>query len=228
MEHGEGPVRILIADEHSLFRQALRVALESQPHLHVVAETQTGCQAAMEARRLHPDVALLSLSLPHCDGVEATLRLQQEAPDCRSLVLAEQEDLETLLEALEAGARGYLSKNSPLHDLIHAVEAIHRGETLIPPWMLGPLLGALIRRRRDDTRALQQAAWLTRREREVLALLARGKDHNGIARELVISPETARTHIQNILSKLGVHSRLEAAAFVSRYGLLGELAEAGS
>jgi len=228
MGHDKSLVRILIADESSMFRQALRVALESQPHLRVVAETETGCQAALEARRLSPDVAVVSLGLPHCDGIEATLRVQQDAPDCRVLVLAEHEDLETLLEALEAGATGYLSKDSPLHELLHAVQAIHRGEAQVPPWMLRSLLAALIQRRRDDSRALQRAGWLTRREREVLALLARGKNNNAIAQELVISPETARTHSQNILSKLGVHSRLEAAAFVARHGILDELAGAGS
>jgi len=225
---GEEPVRVLLADEQSLFRQALHVALESQPHLVVVAQAESGCQAAIRARHTAPDVAVLSATLPHCDGIEATLRIRQEGQNCRILVLAEREDQASLLEALEAGANGYLSKDSPLHDLIHAVEAIHRGETLVPPWMLGGLLSELIRRRREGARALQVIASLTRREREVLALLAEGRDHNAIAQELVISPETARTHIQNILGKLNVHSRLEAAAFVGRYGILQGLVGAES
>jgi len=225
---GEEPVRILLADEQSLFRQALQVALESQPHLCVVAEAETGCQAAVEARRTCPDVAVLSATLPGCDGIGAALRIRQEVEDCRILVLAEAEDQQALLEALEVGASGYLSKNSPLHDLIHAVEAIERGETLVPPWMLGGLLSALIRRRREESKALQLVAGLTRRQREVLALLAEGRDQIGIAQELFISPETARSHIQNILGKLNVHSRLEAAAFVSRFGIIHDLAGAES
>jgi DNA-binding NarL/FixJ family response regulator len=226
MDDHEGTVRILLADEQSLFRQALRVALESQPHLAVVAEAATGCQAAIEAARTSADVAVMSSRLPHCDGIEATMRIGQEVPRCRVLILADQADQQSLLEALEAGAAGFLSKDSPLHELIHAVEAVHRGETLVPSWMLGSLLSELIRRRREEAQAWQLVGALTRREREVLFLLADGKDHNGIAAALVISPETARTHIQNVLAKLGVHSRLEAAAFVARYGLLRELVEA--
>lgn len=226
MSDQDGTVRVLLADEQSLFRQALRVALETQPHLTVVAEAATGCQAAMEAVRVSADVAIMSSRLPHCDGIEATMRIGQDLPNCRVLILSQEADQRSLIEALEAGAAGFLTKDSPLHELIHAVEAVHRGETMVPPWMLGSLLAELIGRRREEAQAWQLVAALTRREREVLFLLADGKDHNAVASELVISPETARTHIQNVLGKLGVHSRLEASTFVSRYGLLRELVEA--
>lgn len=223
MERDGANIRVLVADEQSLFREALRAALESQSSMDVVAEAQTGCQAAMEVKRTGPDVAVLSVTLPHCDGIEATLRIHQEIPDCRILVLAGEEDQKSLVEAIEAGATGYLSKDSPLLDLIEAVRVVHRGEMLVPPWMLGGLLATLIRRRREQRAALQRIATLTRRESEVLALLAQGTDYKGIARELVISPETARTHIKNVLIKLDLHSRPEAAAFVRRYDLLEDL-----
>ena len=224
MQREAKAVRILLADEQSLFREAMKVVLESQPDLRVVAEASSGCQAAMEAARTSPNVAVLSATLPHCDGIEATLRILDEADGCRVLVLSEQEDQQILLDALEAGACGYMTKESPLRELIEAVRAVHRGETLIPSWMLGSLLKVLIRRRREAARAMQLISSLTRREREVLALLTGGAGHDAIAERLVISPETARTHIQNVITKLGVHSRLEAAAYVRRNGI--ELAEA--
>lgn len=133
-----------------------------------------------------------------------------------------------LLEVLDAGANGYLTRDAPLAELIRATRAVHGGETLVPPKMLGPLLSSLLRRKRDQDRAFERLARLTVREREVLALLAQGSDNDGIARALVISPQTARTHIQNILGKLEVHSRLEAAAFVTRSGLLGNLVRTSS
>jgi DNA-binding NarL/FixJ family response regulator len=141
------------------------------------------------------------------------------------IVFSGQEDERVLLEALEAGAAGYLSKESPLAELIEATRAVHRGEALVPPRMLGAVLQRLIQRRRERDAALRRLGGLTRREREVLGWLAQGADNDEIARHLVISPETARTHIQNLLGKLGAHSRLEAAAFVIQNGVMEELTE---
>jgi two-component system, NarL family, nitrate/nitrite response regulator NarL len=221
--NGQGKVRILIADEQSLFREAVRVVLEGEPDLHVIAEARDGLQAVAEAERVHPDVALLDAGLPNCDGIRATAMIKLRVPECQVLVLSGEEDHRTLIECLEAGASGYLTKECPLAELIDATRAIHRGETLVPPRMLGALLSRLIRRRRAQDEALRRTARLTRREREVLALLAEGADNDGIAQALVISPQTARTHIQNLLGKLDVHSRLEAAAFVRQNGILEEL-----
>jgi len=212
-------LRILLADEQSLFREAVRVVLESEADLVVVAEARDGLQAVAEAERTTPDIALLDVNLPNCNGVRATTLIKERVPDCRVLVLAGEEDQRTLISALEAGANGYLTKESPLGELISAT----RGETLIPSRMLGILLATLIRRRREQGEALRRMSKLTRREKEVLGLLSAGSDNDAIAQKLVISPETARTHIQNVLAKLGVHSRLEAAAFVVQNGLQDEL-----
>ena len=227
MQHGDEPrVRILLADEQSLFREAVRVVLESQPDLEVVGEAGDGLQAALEAQRTKPDVALVDAHLPNADGVRTTPLILERHADCKVVVLADTEDDELLVEALEAGASGFLTKGSPLADLIDAARRVHRGEVLIPPRLLGPLLARLIRRRREQDQAYRQMAKLTKREKEILALLADGADNNAIAQELVISPGTARTHVQNVLTKLGVHSRLEAAAFVMRNGIREELQEA--
>ncbi|HEX9892125.1 MAG TPA: response regulator transcription factor [Actinomycetota bacterium] len=223
MADDQSTVRILLADEQSLFREAVKVVLESQPDFEVVAEARDGLQAVAEAERTRPQVALLDAGLPNCDGVRATGLILDQVPDCRIVILAGEEDQTLLVEAVEAGAVGFLTKAAPLEELIEATRAINEGETLIPRRMLGALLSRLIRRRREQDDALRKAQRLTRREREVLALLAGGADNDGIARELVISPQTARTHIQNVLGKLGVHSRLEAAAFVVQNGIMDDL-----
>lgn len=226
MESDPRRVRILLADEQSLFREAVRVVLESQPDLEVVAEAGDGLQAIAEAERTRPDVALIDAHLPNADGVRTTPLILERRPECKVIVLADNEDGELLIEALEVGARGFLTKGSPLADLIDATRRVDRDEVLIPPHLLGPLLHRLIKRRRDQEAAFRQMARLTKREKEILSLLADGADNNAIAQALVISPGTARTHVQNVLSKLGVHSRLEAAAFVMRNGMREELQEA--
>ncbi|MGH2787238.1 MAG: response regulator [Actinomycetota bacterium] len=216
-------VTILLADAHSLFREAVRAALDSQDDLTVVAEARDGHEAVSEALRARPDIALLDINLPNCSGIRATSLIKEQCPESRVLVLASEEDEESLVEAVEAGASGYLTKECPLSQLIKATRAVHKGETLIPGHMLGALLARLILRRRQQDSALRQMARLTKREREVLALLAEGADNDTIAQALVISPQTARTHIQNVIGKLGVHSRLEAAAFVIQNGIQDDL-----
>jgi DNA-binding NarL/FixJ family response regulator len=219
----EGKLRILLADEQSLFREAVKVVLSAEGDLEVVAEAHDGLQAVAEAQRTQPDVALLDSNLPNCDGIRATQLILERVPACRVIVFSGQEDERVLLEAMEAGASGYLSKEAPLADLINAARAVHRGEALVPPRMLGALLQRIIHRRRERDEALKRMTNLTRREREVLAFLAQGADNDQIAQRLVISPETARTHVQNVLGKLRVHSRLEAAAFVTQNGILDDL-----
>lgn len=228
MVEPEQLIRVVIADGQSLFREAVKVVLSSQEDLTVVGEAIDGLQAVAEVERTVPDVALLDADLPNCDGIRATQLIVSRVPTCRVVVFSNQEDEQILVQAMEAGASGYLSKRSPLSELIDATRAVHRGEALVPSMMLGALLQRLILRRRERDDALKQVARLTRREREVLALLAQGSDNDAIAQALVISPETARTHIQNALSKLGVHSRLEAAAFVTQNGLLEDLVGAAS
>jgi len=215
----ESPIRILLADQHALFREALRTGLESESDLQVVGEARNGPEAVAEAERTVPGVAILDLDLPVTDGIRATVLIVERTPNCRVLVLGPTDDYRRLVEALDAGASGFLTKEAPLADLIQATRVVHGGDTLIPPRMLGPLLTNLLRRKKDQDRAHDRIARLTRREREVLALLADGADNEDIARVLVISPQTARTHIQNILGKLAVHSRLEAAAFVMQNGI---------
>jgi DNA-binding NarL/FixJ family response regulator len=221
-------IRILLAHPHSLFREAVAAALGTEPGFQVVAEARDGLAAVNEAVRTGADVALLDESLPNCDGVRATRLITDQSPRCRVVVLAAEESQEKLARAVEAGAAGYLPKTSPLRELVQAARAVQRGEMLIPPRMLGDLMDRMLRRRREQDEALRRVGRLTGREKEVLVLLAEGGDNDSIAQALVISPQTARTHIQNVLGKLEVHSRLEAAALAIQSGIKEELAEAVS
>jgi DNA-binding NarL/FixJ family response regulator len=219
----ESPIRILLADQHALFREAMRTVLDSEEDLSVVGEARNAPEAISETERTLPHLVILDSDLPMSEAPKTTSVIKERMPDCRVLVLSSREDYRVLIEILDAGASGYLTKACALADLIQATRAIHRGDMLVPPRMLGPLLGGLLRRRKEQDRAQEVVSQLTRREREVLALVAEGADNRAIAETLVISPQTARTHIQNILNKLSVHSRLAAAAFVTQNGMMREL-----
>ena len=223
MEHAVKKIRILLADEQALFRETVRSILEAEPDLEIVAEVGDGMRAAAEAVRCHPDVALVSTDLPGgFGGLSAASLMVEQVPGCRVIVVAGSENLETLVEAMEAGASGYLAKSSGVAELVDAIRTVHSVGIRVPPPMLQPLIGDLLKRRRRQDEASLQMAGLTRREREVLPLLAQGADNDTIGRILLISPQTARTHIQNILGKLGLHSRLEAAVFATHAGTLDE------
>ena len=216
-------INVLIADEHSLFRQAVRSALEIEEDLTVVAEAADGLEALEAADRLAPHIALIDTELPKCNGISATRLLRERVPGCKVLVLSNHQDQTALFDAMQAGANGYLTKAIPLAKLIEAARAVLRGETIVPPAMLGDLLSQLVRSKEQQNEVLRRLSRLTRREREVLALLVEGADNDLVAQRLVISPETARTHIQNILSKLDVHSRLEALALVLKNNIVKDM-----
>ncbi|HZO29364.1 MAG TPA: response regulator transcription factor [Chloroflexota bacterium] len=217
------PIRILVAQERGLFREALRIVLEGESDLKIVGETQDGPETVEEIARTLPDVAVIGAKLPKLDGIRATAMIGQRTPDCRVLVISEEDDLEILVAALEAGARGFLTWEMPLHNLIEGVHSLRRGEILVPPRMLGGLISHLLRRRNEKEASARWLSRLTKREREVLALLADGADNDMIATAMFISPHTARTHVQNLLGKLGVHSRLEAAMLFAQSGMRNEL-----
>jgi DNA-binding NarL/FixJ family response regulator len=182
-----------------------------------------GPAAIMAVEEHAPDVAVLSTDLPNLDGIQTSCQIKAFAPECAIIVLTDAQDQRLLTDGLYCGARGYLTKDCSVAELVGAIRAVASGETLIPPGMLGPLLTDLIDRRREHEGALMKLAALSTREREVLGLVSKGLKTSELTDALVISPETARTHIQNILSKLGLHSRLEAATFVIENGLLETL-----
>lgn len=213
-------IELLLASQHALLRQAIHSALDNEPDIDVVAETRSGMHAVAAAERVTPDVAILEVDGLRGEGMRTVAQLRRAVKECRILLLAEGEDVDVLIEGLEAGAQGYVSKESPLSELVDATRAIAQGELVIPSGMLKQLIISLVQRRRDRRKGADRMSRLTQREHEVIKLLATGADNEGIGRALVISPQTARTHIQNILSKLGAHTRLEAVAFVRGTGLL--------
>ena len=212
---------ILIADEHALFRAAVTAALQADGDLRVVGETSDSESLRTECARLDPDVALVDIALPGRQGALSVISaLTSSALRTRFLLLADTPNQSQLVAALEAGAAGYVTRDNGLSELTENVRAALRGEACVPRRMLGGLLHELIQRRRELDEAERRLERLSKREVEVLRLLGEGMGHNEIAVKLVISPQTARTHIQNVLAGLDVHSRLEAAAFAVEVGLV--------
>lgn len=205
--------RVLLVDGGSLFRHSVQQVFEGEPDLHVVAATDDPRAAVEDAAQTRPDIVLLDADLVLSELASLVGRIKREAPDCKVLVITSSDEMGPLVEAMEAGASGYLTKSASIWDLLDATRSVCRGDVVIPPPMLGTLVAVLTGRRSLRGETTARLSRLTRREREVLVLLGDGYDKNAIAAALVISPQTARTHIQNILTKLGVHSQLEAAAF---------------
>lgn len=214
---GSGPearIRVLIAAPLSLFSGAIRAALDQQSDMTVVAECDD-CRTVLAAAIGFPaDVVLVDAGLPEDGGIEACARIKATIAPTRVLVVGRGTDDGELVAAVEAGADGYLTAQSGLDDLLAAIRHLHGGEAWIPPAMLGRLLRELIRRRRAERATAERLSRLSRREREVLDHLAEGLDPHEIAQKLFVSPHTVRSHVQNLLQKLGLHSKLEAVSLL--------------
>lgn len=208
------PIRVLIADDHPVVRQGLRTFLRTQKDIDVAGEASDGETAVAEARRLRPDVVLLDLVMPRVGGLEALRRIRTAAPSARVIVLTSFADDQKLFPAIEAGAAGYLLKDVAPSELAEAVRIVHRGEALLHPALTARLMRQFQERRdAPDER-------LTKRELEVLRLVARGLSNRSIAGELVVSEKTVKTHVSNILAKLELADRTQAAVYAVREGLV--------
>jgi DNA-binding NarL/FixJ family response regulator len=215
--------RVLLVDGEFLFRHSVQRVLEGEPDLHVVGATDDPAAVTQETARTKPDVALLDADLIGPEIPRIVRGIRAITPSCKILVITSSDEIGPLVEALEAGASGYLTKDASIWELLDATRSVGRGDVAIPPRMVGSLLAVLLGQRTMQAEAMTKLSRLTKREREVLALLADGHDKSAIAVALVISPQTARTHVQNILSKLAMHSQLEAAAFARREAVALEL-----
>lgn len=204
-------IRLLIVDDHTLFRRGLVSLLQGERDLEVVGEAASGEEALRLARELQPDIILMDIRMPGMNGVEASERLGQEAPGARILVLTVSEEDEDVFAAIRVGARGYLLKNAEADDLITAIRRVHGGEAVLSPAITLRVFQVL-----QGTAPFPPLATLTPREREVLRLLAQGADNRQIAEALVVSENTVKTHIHNILEKLGLQSRSQLAAYARR------------
>ena len=207
-------IRVVVVDDHEMFAEGLATALGVDPAIDVVATAGTvedGCAAV----RLHaPDVVLMDYELPDGDGATATERIKAEVPDAQVVMVTSYDDESILIRAIEAGCSGFITKHKAIQEVVSAVHAARAGEALISPSMLARLLPKL----RRSPRGL--GADLTPREVEVLKMLAEGVSNQQIAERLVLSLHTVRNHVQNVISKLGAHSKLEAVAAAVREGII--------
>ncbi len=208
-------IRVLIADDHGIVRKGLRALLSTEPHIEVVGEAETGRQAVDEALRLQPDVVLMDLVMPGMDGLEAIRELRAKSPRIRILVLTSFAGDDKVFPAIKAGALGYLLKDSDPEELVRAIHQVHRGESSLHPLIARKVL-------QEISRPLDRPPTpepLTEREVEVLQLVARGCSNQDIADHLVITEATVRSHVSNILGKLHLASRTQAALYALRRGL---------
>jgi DNA-binding NarL/FixJ family response regulator len=212
-------VRVVVVDDHDLFRTGLRNLLEEQG-VNVVGEAANGESAIRLAGELAPDVVIMDLNMPGLTGVETTRKLAGVAPLTRVVVLTISADDDDVMDAVMAGACGYLLKDSSIHDLIVGIRAAAAGESLISPQIAGKLLQRLRSQSTSEDAAATIRAELSDREIEVLKLIANGKDNAQIARDLFISPKTVKNHISNILMKLQIENRIQAAVYAVRSGIV--------
>ena len=205
-------IRILIVDDHVVVRQGLRIFLGLDPELEIIAEAGNGAEALELARQHRPDVILMDLLMPVMSGVEATAAIRRELPETEVLALTSVLEDTAVLEAMRAGAIGYLLKNTDAPQLRRAVKAAANGQVQLSPQVAAQLV--------SEMRNLHNTEQLTEREWSVLRLLARGQSNRGIAQTLQISETTVKTHVKNVLGKLGVPSRTQAALYAVRVGLV--------
>jgi DNA-binding NarL/FixJ family response regulator len=212
-------VRVVVVDDHDLFRTGLKSLLEEQG-VNVVGEAPNGQTAIRLASELAPDVVVMDLNMPGLTGVETTRKLSGVAPLTRVVVLTISADDEDVMAAVMAGACGYLLKDSSIQDLIVGIRAAAAGESLISPQIAAKVLRRLRSQSSNEDAAETIRAELSDREIEVLKLIANGKDNAQIARELFISPKTVKNHISNILMKLQIDNRIQAAVYAVRSGIV--------
>jgi two-component system, NarL family, response regulator LiaR len=211
-------IRVLLVDDHAVVREGLRNFLALQDGLEIVGEAGDGNEAIEQAQRLEPDVILMDLVMPGLDGIGAMRQLRSRSPRSRVIVLTSFLEDERVLPAIQAGAAGYLLKNVAPAELARAIRAAHAGEAIIDPTAAARLVHAIA----DETRPrIEEPERLTRRERDVLELIARGRSNKRIAFELGISEKTVKTHVGHLLAKLGVTDRTQAALMAVEEGLVG-------
>jgi len=210
-------IRVLIADDHVLFRDGLRALLNSVPDVEFVGEAATGDEAIAQAAALQPDVILMDIQMPGLNGIEATRRILQTSPHIGVIVLTMFEDDDSVFAAMRAGARGYILKGADQAEVLRAIRAVASGEALFGPAIAKKVIGFFSGAR--SAMPPQAFPELTEREREILDLIAQGRNNAEIADRLVLSPKTVRNHVSNIFSKLQVADRAQAIVRAREAGL---------
>ena len=208
-------IRILIADDHAVVRRGLRALIDTEPNMEAVGEAVDGVEAVLMTRSLRPDVILLDLAMPRKDGIEAIVEIKQENPDTRILVLTSFAEDEKVFPAIKSGALGYLLKDSSPQELLRAIQDVYRGESSLHPTIARKLVNEFSRS--SNQQSTKEP--LTEREVEVLKLVARGLSNHEIAEMLVVTEPTVSKHVSNILDKLHLANRTQAALHALREGL---------
>jgi NarL family two-component system response regulator YdfI len=212
-------LRLLIADDHLIVRQGLRLILETEPGFELIGEASDGAEAVKLATELQPDVVLMDLRMPRVDGITAIKQLRVDQPHIEIVILTTFNEDELMREGLQAGARGYLLKDTDRTTLFNTIQAAARGETLLRPEIVQQILAPP--HRQDETSKPQIQAVLTDREIEVLEAVARGDTSKMVAHQLGITERTVKAHLTSIFNKLGVDSRTAAVSEAMKLGLLG-------
>ena len=220
MNEGE-TIRVVIVDDHALFRRGLDLVLSEEPDIKVVGEAADGIEAVHRAEEMAPDVVVMDVRMPRSTGIEAARRIRERLPDTKVIMLTVSDSEEDLYAAVKAGASGYLLKEISIEELADAVRAVASGHSLISPSMASKLLtefNALVQHAEERHRSLLPS--LTDRELDVLKLVAKGLSNREISEELYISENTVKNHVRNILEKLRLRSRTEAAMYAVREKLI--------
>jgi DNA-binding NarL/FixJ family response regulator len=216
-----GPVRVLVADDQALVREGLMTLLESASGIKPVAAAADGEEAVTLCARHRPDVVLMDLRMPKLDGVQATRKIRAVQPDTEIVVLTTHADEESILDALQAGARGYLTKDAGIAEIARAVHAAANQQTLLDPRVQSRLLAAASASSRPAPSPNALPDELTPREAEVLSLIARGMSNTEIAAALVVSDATVKTHVNHVFAKIGARNRAQAVHYAYTHGLAG-------
>jgi two-component system response regulator NreC len=215
------PIRVLLAEDHNVVREGLRLLLNAQPDITVVGEATNGSQAVTLARETCPDVVVLDISMPELDGLQATRLIRADCPHVQVLILTMHESDSYFFRAVEAGASGYLLKRAASEDLINAVRAVAHGEAFFYPSLARKLLdGYLQHGQARPPAGPTEYEELSEREREVMFLLVRGLTNQEIAEKLVVSGSTVQTHRSHILQKLGLETTVDLVRYAIRHGLI--------
>lgn len=218
--------RVVVVDDHDLFRVGLCRLLGDEPTIHVVGDAPDGELAAGVVTARRPDVVIMDIHLPGMSGIDATRAIRALAPDTAVLMLTVSDDEDEILAAVLAGASGYLLKDAPLPEIVRAVRCARAGQSLLAPAVAASLVARVRRQGRPDAPE-PQAHGLSARERAVLELLVAGRDNTEIGRQLHVSSSTVKHHVSSVLEKLGVENRVQAAVLAVREGIVAEFAGAG-
>ncbi|MFC1937489.1 response regulator [Chloroflexota bacterium] len=214
------PIKVLVVDDHTIFRSGIVSLLASEESLKVMGEASNGIEAIKKAREINPDVILMDLNMPECNGLEATQALQADMPEVNILILTVSESQEDLFSVMKFGAKGYILKDAEPEELISAIFHIARGGVMVSPAMANKLItefkGFIVR----EERTYEEKAILSSREEEVIQLVAQGATNKEIGERLFISENTVKTHLRNIMEKLHLANRSQAAAYAVKRGLV--------